>query len=86
MILKPTGLICTRYQVQKIAAQNADVTEVDFSEAEVIGVSTMHQFLLSFPGAQMTGLYEWNKEQYDMVLQFLDEIEQRRGAIGLDND
>ncbi len=72
MILKLTDLICTRYAVEQLAKQHVDVVEVDFSGANIAGASTMHQFMLSFPDAALTGLEGWNKTLYEMVLDTLD--------------
>ena len=68
MKLRPIGMIPTRWHVEQLAKEVSDVTEIDLSKAEVIGASAMHQFLLSFPGAEITGLEGWNKQQYEWVM------------------
>lgn len=74
MILKPTGLICTRHAVEQLAKQHPDVTEVDLSEAAVIGGSTMHQMIADFAGATFTGLIGHNKQEYEWVMATLEDL------------
>lgn len=78
MILKLKGRVVTRYAVEQLAALNPDVTEVDVSAVEVIGASTMHQFMLSFPDAQITGLEGFNAELHEMVSEMINSDEFKR--------
>ena len=82
MILKLDGLIATRYAVEQLAKDNPDVTEIDCSNVKLIGVSTIHQFMLSFPDARMTGLSGWNKENYDWVIEVINSEEFKRNQGG----
>lgn len=83
MILKLEGMICTRYEVEELAKAHADVTEIDFSDAKVYSASAMDSFIGQFPGATFTGLDNWNREQYEWVLEARKEIAERkaRGEI-----
>lgn len=74
MILKPAGTIISRRAVERLAADNPDVTEVDLSETDVIGGSTMHQFICSFSSATFTGLEGWNKQEYEWVMKTLEDV------------
>jgi hypothetical protein len=82
MILKLTGMILTREQVEKIAANNPDTTEIDFSEADVYSASAMHQIVCSFPQATMSGLEGGNKEQYEWVLTAMNSEGFKRNQKG----
>jgi hypothetical protein len=73
-ILKPTGMIISRQEVERLAAAHPDVTELDLSEANIIGGSAMHQMIASFAGATFTGMDDWTKEQYGWVMKILDDI------------
>lgn len=84
MNLRPIGLICTRWHVEQLAAFCEEtVTDIDFSKADVVGASTWHQVILSFPDARITGLKGWNKEQYLWVLDSInsDEFKKNQGDI-----
>lgn len=89
MILKLNGLICTRWHVEQIAKEHTDVTEIDFSGADIVGASTMHQFMGSFPDAKMIGLDGFNKTLYEMVLDVTNSDEfkhnQSTGSIRMPN-
>lgn len=74
MILKPTGRIISRSEVEKLAAAHPNVTELDLSEVEVLGGSAMHQFVASFAGATFTGLEGWNKQEYEWVMKAVENI------------
>lgn len=63
------GMIATRYTVQCLAEEHKDVTEIDFSRVEFVGFTAMHQILVSFPGATLTGMTGFVKEQYESVLE-----------------
>ena len=77
-VLKLNDLICTRWHVKKLAEENPDTTEIDFSDAQIAGVSTMHQFLLSFPNVTLTGLAGWNAQHYEWVLEAINSEEFKR--------
>lgn len=64
-----TGMIATRYAVQELAKQHPGVTQIDFSRVEFVGFTAMHQILVSFPDATLTGMTGFVKEQYDSVLE-----------------
>jgi hypothetical protein len=63
------GMIATRYAVQCLAEEHKDVTDIDFTNVEFVGFTAMHQILLSFPGATLTGMTGFVKEQYDAVIE-----------------
>lgn len=70
--LKLEGFILTREQVTELAQENPDVTEVDLTDAKVYSASAMHELVLRFPNATMTGVEGYNKETYEWVLNALD--------------
>lgn len=83
MKLKPLGMIPTRWHVEMLAKSCEEtVTDIDLSEADVIGGSTMHQFLVSFPNAAFTGLTGWNKQEYDWVIESINSDEFKRNQGG----
>jgi hypothetical protein len=82
MILVLNDLICTRWHVEQLAKDNHHVTEIDFTLAQIAGVSTMHQFVLSFPNAKLTGLEGWNAKQYEWVVEAINSEEWKRNQVG----
>lgn len=78
MKLKLEGVICTRYEVEELAKEHNDITEIDFSDVKVYSASAMDSLIGLFPGAAMTGLNGWNAEQYEWVLAAREEIKQKR--------
>jgi hypothetical protein len=67
--LRLTGMIATRYTVQCLAEEHKGVTDIDFTNCEFVGFTAMHQLLISFPDATLTGMTGFVKEQYDAVIE-----------------
>jgi hypothetical protein len=67
-VLKLVGFVISRHQITELASAHPDVTEVDFTHAKVYSASAMHELVLRFSSATMTGLEGYNKETYEWVL------------------
>lgn len=76
------GMIATRYTVQCMAQEYANVTDIDFTQVEFVGFTAMHQILVSFPGATLTGMTGFVKEQYDAVIEITASDEWKKNQGG----
>lgn len=80
MKLRPIGLIPTRWHVQQIAAAHPDLTHIDFSGAQLVGGSTMHEVMLQWPDAVVTGLEGFYLEEWNAVKASVNSDEFKRNS------
>lgn len=71
MKLKLEQDIVTRYQVEKLAEQHPDVTEIDWNGHEAYSASAIDQILRSFPDAAHTGMSEYTKHEFGWVMRMI---------------
>ena len=83
MMLKPIGMIPTRWHVEQLAKFCEEpVTDIDLSDCQIIGASTMHEMIVRFPHAAFTGLEGFNETLYEVVLEAIHSPEWQRNQGG----
>jgi hypothetical protein len=67
MILKLDKDIVTRYQVERLAADNPGVTEIDWNGHEAYSVSAIDEMLRRFPNVVHIGASNYTKSELAWV-------------------
>lgn len=76
MKLKLEQDIVTRLQVERLAVDNPDVTEIDWNGHESYSASAIDEMLRRFPNVAHIGMSEWTKHEFGWVMH----------QLGLDDD